>query len=243
MRCDDVRPRLTGYLDGELEGDRGTVVRGHLRTCAACRQVATDEAMLRDGMRALPTVDPPAAMWATIQAQLAIAEVEESKRPSWRRALARFTPMLPRFAVGGLVAAAAVTALWWRSHREPTQILHVVDHPSPEIQASRGTLTPTPTPVAPSTDDVTADLAVEPARTTATYAETANELVTLAAEVRPGWTDDQRATFDARVADLRADVDRATDERPRQRAWRAMIRYLQQAIVRDDVALASGGVH
>ncbi|MBA3396415.1 MAG: zf-HC2 domain-containing protein [Deltaproteobacteria bacterium] len=246
MTCDDVRPRLTAYLDGELEGDRGTVVRGHLRTCAACRQVATDEATLRDGMRALPTVDPPAAMWASIQAQLAIAEVEESKRPSWRRALSRWTPMLPRFAVGGLAAAAAVTVLWWRSHREPVQISQVVDHPSPEIQASRDipTATPSSPPFgAPSFDDVTADLAAEPARTTATYAETATELVTLAAEVRPGWTDEQRATFDARVAELRAAVDRATDERPRQRAWRAMIRYLQQAIVRDDVALASGGVH
>ncbi|MDQ3369844.1 MAG: zf-HC2 domain-containing protein, partial [Myxococcota bacterium] len=78
MKCDDVRPRLTAYLDGELEGDRGTVVRGHLRSCEACRQVASDEAALRDGLRALPTLDPPPAMWATIQAQLAASEVAEA---------------------------------------------------------------------------------------------------------------------------------------------------------------------
>ena len=45
MTCERVRAQLTSYLDGELDGDAGTVVRGHLRTCEACRAIAADEAV------------------------------------------------------------------------------------------------------------------------------------------------------------------------------------------------------
>src|SRR6185312_11273287 len=81
MTCDKTREQLTAYLDGELEGDRGTAVRGHLRTCDACRAMASDEAALRDGLRSLPPVDPPASLWANVQARLAQEEVAESERP------------------------------------------------------------------------------------------------------------------------------------------------------------------
>ena len=102
MSCDDVRPRLTGYLDGELEGDRGSVIRGHLRECAACRSVAVHEAALRDELRRLPPIDPPASLWAGVQARLAEAEVADARRPAWRRALARWVPLASRYALGAL---------------------------------------------------------------------------------------------------------------------------------------------
>lgn len=243
MTCDDIRPRLTAYLDGELEGDRGTVVRGHLRTCEACRQVATDEAALRDGLRALPTVDPPPAMWAAIQAQLAAAEVAEANRPAWKRTLARWTPQWPRLAIGGMALAAAASLLWMRAQRadEAARPPTVAAHPSPEIRPSIETPRPVPPVIAPSADDVTAELAAEPARVTETYAQTAAELLALADEERARWSAAQRAAFDARLGVLRAAVDAATEGRPRQRAWRAIIRYVQGAVIRDDVALASGG--
>ena len=117
MSCENVRPQLTAYLDGELEGDRGTAVRGHLRTCEGCRQMATDEAALRDGLRALPPLDPPASLWAGVQAQLAAEEVAESKRPSWRRALSRWAPFAPRVGMVMGALAAATILLVWRSHR------------------------------------------------------------------------------------------------------------------------------
>jgi len=245
MTCDDVRPRLTAYLDGDLDPDRGTVVRGHLRTCDACRTIAEQESVLRDGLRDLPTVDAPSGMWANIQSQLAAAEITESRRPGWKRALARWTPMLPRFAMGGVLAAAAVGILWWRTHEsvavEPAPN-KIVDVASPKIESSA------PIAVAPKTGcnldapagtDVTVDLAGEAARVTACYAQTAAELMTLARETRGTWTDEQRASFDVQVADLQKAVERAEDGRPRQRAWRAMNRYLQTTLTRDQVALAS----
>lgn len=241
MSCESTQRQLTGYLDGELDAADGSAVRGHLRECAACRQVASDEGHLRDQLRMLPPVDPPASLWAGVQAQLAAAEVADAKRPAWRRALARWMPTMPTFAIGSALAAAAVVLLWWRTHRAPAnevvdepQVAVAVPAPLPERSAS-------PAPASPA-DDVTADLAGEQARITAGYADAADELVALATEARVQWSADQKASFDAKVAELRGQIDRAPVGRPQQRAWRGLIKYLQGAVIRDDVALAGGGL-
>lgn len=255
MICDDTRRRLTAYLDGDLDADGGTLVRGHLRGCAACRRVASDEAELRDGLRALPVLDPPSSLWAGVQARLAAAEEAEASRPRWRRVLARWAPAVPRFAAGGLVAAAAVTVLWWRANRaeeaapEPAPGA-AASAPSPRIDPRAGPPPgPAPGPVAPAASchlpeagDVTAELALDDARRSGCYAAAAAELLASAGEVSAQWTDAQRAAFDAQVASLRRAIEAADEGRPRHRAWRSMMRYLQRALVRDEVvALASGG--
>lgn len=241
MSCDDIRPRLTGYLDGDLDDDRGSLVRGHLRTCEACRQIATDEASLRDGLRQLPSVDPPASMWAGIQARLADEEVAHSQRPAWRRALARWAPAAPRFAAGGLLAAAAVAILVWRAQGGP-EAPAVTPDPEPIAVAQPKVTGPTQVVVGgASSSDVTADLVGEAARVTATYADAAEELLALAGEARGQWTAEQKDAFDAHVVELRGSITSAAEGRPRQRAWRELIRYLQGAVVRDDITLAGGG--
>ena len=234
MNCDDARTKLTAYLEGELEGDRGTAVRGHLRGCDACRKVAADEAALRDGLRALPPIDPPASLWAGVQAQLASEEVAESKRPAWRRWLAHWA--VPRqLGFAGAALAALVVLLVMKSHREdpapavspPVAIAPVEIKPSVQVQ---------PPPVIDS-GDVTADLAAQPARETATYAQSAADLLKAAQEIRASWPDDKKHEFDAHVAKLQTAVDGAAEGRARQAAYRALIRYLQGAAIRDEVAL------
>jgi len=243
LSCTEIQRRLTAYLDGELDADRGSVVRGHLRECEACRLVARDEAALRDGLRTLPTLDPPPSLWAGVQAQLAAAEVADAKRPAWRRAVARWAPRAPRFAAGGLAAAAAITVLWWRAHRAPA------DDPSPSPSPVATLLAPVPaTPAVPArgvtpaagTDDVTADLTHDPERASTSYAQAADELVALATEARAQWSDERKVAFDTKLVELRATVDHVAEGRPRQRAWRELIRYLQGAVIRDEIALAGG---
>jgi len=252
--CETIQPRLTAYLDGELADEHGSVVRGHLRECAACRQSARDEAALRDGLRMLPPVDPPQALWAGVQARLAAAEVADARKPRWRRAVARWVPWArwaptsPQLSAGGLVAAAAVAMLTWRAHRAD-ELSNRIDAPPPGPVAVAPQKPERPhrepavaVPVAPSPDDVTADLVADPARATASYDQVIEELMTLATSARAGWTDEQKAAFDARVAVLRAGITRAAPGRPQQRAQRALIRALQGAVVRDVVVLASGGM-
>jgi hypothetical protein len=246
MTCDDTRSRLTSYLEGDLDADRGSAVRGHLRECAACRQVASDEASLRDGLRQLAPVDPPSSLWAGVQARLAAAEVADARRPTWRRVLSRWMPSAPRFAAGALVAAAAIGVLYWRSQRgearDTGDTADVAMQPAPtEIAIPKMSQSHVVVASDRGEPDVTADLASEPGRVTASYGDAAEELLALAGEAREQWTEDQRSVFDARVAELRGSIDRAADGRPRQRAWRELIKYLQNAVVRDDVAFAGGG--
>lgn len=259
--CDKVRPRLTAYLDGELADDRGSVVRGHLRECEACRDAARDEAALRDGLRALPMVDPPSTLWAGVQARLAAAEVADARKPRWRSVAerwarwarrARWTPTMPQLGAAAVAAVVAVVVLTWRGQRGEEPV--AAANPSPGTAQPRPAPEPArlAVPVAPpearpgaassaSGDDVTADLAAEPSRTTESYARVVQELMTLAEQARARWSDRDKAAFDARVAGMRATIARADQPRSVQRAQRSLIRYLQSAVVRDDTVLASGG--
>jgi len=249
--CDKVRPRLTAYLDGELADDRGSAVRGHLRECPACRRVASDEAALRDGLRLLAPVDPPASLWAGIQTRLAAAEVADARLPVWRRAAARWTqwaraarfaPTMRQLAGASFAAAAVVAVVTWRGQRgnePPTGSVVALGQPLSEHLAAAATAAAPAPPV--SVEDVTADLAAEPARTTASYDRAVVELMKLAEPSRARWSDGDRAAFDARVTVLRGTIAHADQPRSAQRAQRSLIRLLQSAIVRDDMVLASGG--
>lgn len=258
--CDRVRPQLTAYLDGDLADGDGSFVRGHLRECADCRQVARDEAALRDGLRTLAPVDPPASLWAGVQAQLAAAEVADARKPPWRRAIGqaierwahavRFAPSLPQLAMAGMVAAVAVAGLTWRAHHagpvtdepagSPVTTTERPAHPRVQPRAEPPVPGP-PAMLAAPAGDVTADLAAEPVRTTAQYDQVVEELMKLADEARERWSDSDRVAFDARIAELRGAVVRAGAPRAAQRAERNLIRYLQTTMVRDEVVLASGG--
>lgn len=251
MKCEGVRKQLTAYLDGDLSGDRGSAIRGHLRGCDGCRQIASDEAALRDGLRSLPPVDPPASLWAGVQARLAAAEVADSERPGWRRALARWIPKAPQLGFAGLAVAAVVVLLAIKlRHREddrpvvstPTKIAPTV------IQPDRGTQpAPVPAPANPAdcgeTDDgdVTAQVAAQPARKTACYAQAAQQWRDAATQERAQWSDERKHEVDGKLASFDKEIATAKNERVRQRTYRSMIRYLQRAVIRDDVALASNG--
>ena len=234
MPCDRIREQLTPYLDGELDGDRGTVIRGHLRSCDACAKIAEDEAVLRDGLRALPAQDPPASLWANVQAQLAQEEVAESKRPAWRRALARwsrFVPSAPRMATGALVGAAAVGVIYWKTRAAEPENVAVVKKPdSVEVRP--------PIILADQNIDVTDDLLREPARIVDAYERTIVEYLEVAVGMRTGWSEDRQAAFDEKVKTMRDAIARADAGKPKQRASRALIRYLEGAVIRDEIVLA-----
>ncbi|MGE5181657.1 MAG: anti-sigma factor family protein [Acidobacteriota bacterium] len=237
--CDDARRQLTAYLDGELEDDRGSAVRGHLRGCEACRQIARDEAALRDGLRALPPRDPPPSLWTGVQAKLAAAEVADAEKPRWRRAVARWLAPQQLWLAGAGIAAI-VALLVWKTHHTAEQVASVPP-PVPTVHDEHVVIQPQPPAPAPAqapqAADVTADLAAAPARATASLAANAAQLMKDAEDERASWSEEQKREFDAHVAELHAKIDRADEGRPRQQAYRALIRYLQGAAIRDQVAV------
>jgi hypothetical protein len=233
---------LTAYLDGEVEPDLGSAIRGHLRGCDACRGLASDEACLRDGLRALPAVDPPASLWAGVQARLAQEEVADSKRPAWRRAVSRWmhvvTPM--KLATGGFVMAAAIALVWWKTQPadEPAplaQVDPIRDHNNVGVQGAD--------PAVTAADDVTKDLAKDAQRKTSAWQAGVEELIAEAAS-RKEWSPEARAAFDAKVARIRAAVAAAPEGRARDRIWQRanqdLLITLSTQVASRDRALAGG---
>src|SRR3954451_3852782 len=51
MRCDEVRPRLDAYFDGELPETERTPLREHLQGCHDCGPEAAALERLRDDIR------------------------------------------------------------------------------------------------------------------------------------------------------------------------------------------------
>ncbi|HEX7702426.1 MAG TPA: zf-HC2 domain-containing protein [Kofleriaceae bacterium] len=245
MNCDDVRPQLTSYLDGELEDDRGSAVRGHLRECDACRAASDDEATLRDGLRALPSLDVPSTLWAGVQRQLADAEVADAHTPRWRRVMRRWAAamrpqqwMTPRFALASSAVAVIVVVWAWRyTHRD--------ELPAPQANlmgtVAVGVFVAPHASSANDLNDVATEIAAVPKQMTDDYAQATLELVALAQASRTQWPDDRKQVFDAKLAELQRAVDGATEGRPRQKAYRALIRYLQRVTTRDEVAFANVG--
>ena len=244
MKCESVRAQLTAYLDGELPDERGSAVRGHLRVCDACRQIASDEAIVRDGLRALPPLDPPPSLWANVQARLAQEEVADAERPAWRRFFARWAPRAPHVGLAGLAVAVAIVLIVLRVQRDDDAGKRANDGQlvvAPEPTAPEPAPRPTPRDRDLGDADMTADVAAEPARVTTSYAQTARELFELATEVSAAWPEGKQRDFATEMAVLQAKIDGAKDERAKQAAYRAQIRYLQRASIHDDVALASIG--
>jgi hypothetical protein len=241
VTCEDVRTKLTAYLDGELEGDRGSAIRGHLRGCDACRGMAADEAALRDELRALPPLDPPHTLWTGIQRRLAAEEVADSDRPAWRRALARFAerwkPLAPQLALGSAALAAAVVVLALRyNDRHPTSETHLAFPTVPTVPH----VAPPPVAVAPNEPttiegDVTAELAADVERTTTSYRQAAEDLVAVSFTARDSWSDERKQAFDVKLAAFRKDAATAAPGHARDKVYRAMTRYLQGVAIRDEV--------
>jgi hypothetical protein len=95
---------------------------------------------------------------------------------------------------------------------------------------------PVPTVDAASDADVSADLARDNDRRDTSYKAVAADLERQLVSARAGWPDDRRRDYDAQLGALTHAVESARDHRPRHTAWRAKIRFLQRALVRDEVA-------
>ncbi|HTJ43024.1 MAG TPA: zf-HC2 domain-containing protein [Kofleriaceae bacterium] len=234
--CEHVRAELTAYLDGELDETSASSLRGHLRLCVECRALADQHARIVDVLAALPPPEPPPSMWDGVKARLGAAEIEDARRSRlglwWQRVRPHLVPAM------GLAAAAAVAAVWI-AHRRASG-----DEPAHEVAIGHHEVTPPvppSPPVAPSAADqidVRDALASDDDHADAAYRAAAEELIAMAADAKGDWTPSQQKAFDARVAALRTAAEHAASGEPRERAWQALIDYVQRAVVGVRVAEA-----
>jgi predicted anti-sigma-YlaC factor YlaD len=66
--CDDVKDRLSAYLDGELTQQESQRVDVHVRECPRCRAVLDDFRQLRGDIKDLGYPEPKEAEWSRVMA-------------------------------------------------------------------------------------------------------------------------------------------------------------------------------
>jgi anti-sigma factor ChrR (cupin superfamily) len=228
MTCERVRAQITAYLDGELDETSASSLRGHLRLCADCRRTADEHARVVDALAHLAPPEPPAAMWEGVKARLGAAEIEDARRSRialwWQR-------VRPQLVPGLALAAAAAVGVVWIAHRRghADETIAIAPPPAPIAHHDPA---PPPAPAPPrDTRDVSAELADDDARADASYRAAADELLALADDAKGDWPASQAKAFDARVAALRTAAEHAALGVPRERAWQALIDYVQRAVV------------
>ncbi len=59
MRCDEFKPMLTGYLDGELTPERSAELEAHLAACEACRRELAELTGLKEELAMMKFKEPP----------------------------------------------------------------------------------------------------------------------------------------------------------------------------------------
>jgi mycothiol system anti-sigma-R factor len=97
MRCEEVRPRLDAYLDGELAAEEQVQLREHLAGCGDCGPEVAVLERLREGIRqSAPIYRAPEALRSRIRFALR------------REATAVGAPAMLRAAPGWLAYAASI---------------------------------------------------------------------------------------------------------------------------------------
>jgi len=102
MQCDEIRPRLEAYLDGELAETERAAVHDHLADCPECGPETVALQRLREGIRrSAPTYRSPEALRSQIRFALrqeAAASARQTRpAPGW---LAYAASILLAVAVG-----------------------------------------------------------------------------------------------------------------------------------------------
>jgi hypothetical protein len=114
MRCEDLHPELSAWIDGELPAEDRARIAEHLQTCPACRDYVRDLQDTSSRVRTLPTPRAPAAMTQAAMSQVNIMQRQAVASRS-RRRLAFGWP-IPALGIGlaGVAAAIAVAVFFGR---------------------------------------------------------------------------------------------------------------------------------
>jgi hypothetical protein len=115
MNCQQARRHLPGYLDGGIASQHHFHVRGHLETCADCREELESFRLLAISLANVQRVDVPADLAWRIRVQASQAMTFIGRmRHAWSRVQLSFENIFRPLAVpmtGGIVTALVVFAL------------------------------------------------------------------------------------------------------------------------------------
>lgn len=127
MPCDEMRDRLSPYLEGELGDSERKALEAHLGECADCAALL---AVLRESvasLRAMPEADPPASLARKIQQAVSEKAAEQSRpRTAWG-----WTWMPAFAAAASFLVMIGLIAYLDRSAETPVMIAAKVEQDAP----------------------------------------------------------------------------------------------------------------
>lgn len=127
MPCDEMRDRLSPYLEGELGDSERKELEAHLGECADCAALL---AVLRESvasLRAMPEADPPASLARKIQQAVSEKAAEQSRpRTAWG-----WTWMPAFAAAASFLVMIGLIAYLDRSAETPVMIAAKVEQDAP----------------------------------------------------------------------------------------------------------------
>jgi anti-sigma factor (TIGR02949 family) len=117
LDCTAAEAFVEAYVDGELTPDEASRLRRHLERCPTCAAEIGLATTIRDGLRALPELDPPAAVLARVRElanEPAAQKVVPFSPPTAARAPRR------RWVVAATLAAMLVAVVGVRLATRPS---------------------------------------------------------------------------------------------------------------------------
>jgi len=122
MRCQDLHPDLSAWIDGELADDDRARIAAHLQTCPACGDYVRALQDVSSLVRTLPAPRAPASITRMATHRLsAMQRKAAAPRPRLRLALAWPIPALGIGLVGLAAAVALVVFVGRPEWKNPSQ--------------------------------------------------------------------------------------------------------------------------
>jgi anti-sigma factor (TIGR02949 family) len=110
MSCEEIRKKLSAYLDGELEGSEQGVIASHLESCHLCFREYEELQRLNGVLANLDPVEAPPNLWRRVERRLSSPE----RVGIWQRFARRFAyapavaGVLVGLVVGNFFAQAVI---------------------------------------------------------------------------------------------------------------------------------------
>lgn len=131
MKCEQIREKLSEYLDGLLDRDTSGFIQSHLASCPRCQAEVQAMAETKRVVAGLPVVEPPPGFSQRVMGRVR----EEAERPNLFRRL--FLPIRIKIPIHALalLLVGGIAVYLYQTH-QPVQLVATKSIPSaPEPMA------------------------------------------------------------------------------------------------------------
>jgi Predicted integral membrane protein (DUF2275)/Putative zinc-finger len=116
MEHDDIRHKLSDYIDGSIAPGERRMIEEHLKTCRTCGEALEELQKTIEHIRTVEEIDAPP--WMTRKIMSKVREEAEKKRSGFRRLFTPFSVKLPLEALGMAFLVVAAFYVYRSAHRE-----------------------------------------------------------------------------------------------------------------------------